>query len=75
MVIDTETTGLRPEAGDEIISLGAVKVMDRHIRIDESFDEIAHPGRAIPAASTRISMKFIAGDPMKLATKRLRGRR
>lgn len=54
VVFDTETTGLRPHGGDEIISIGAVKVAERHIRTEASFDALAHPGRAIPAASSKI---------------------
>ena len=54
VVFDTETTGLRPQAGDEIIAIGAIKVAGRHLRTEQSFDELAHPGRSIPAASTKI---------------------
>jgi DNA polymerase-3 subunit epsilon len=54
VVFDTETTGLRPHGGDEIIAIGAVKVTDRHVRTEAGFDALAHPGRAIPPASTKI---------------------
>ncbi len=54
VVFDTETTGLRPQAGDEIIAIGAVKVVDRRVRAEQSFDALAHPGRSIPASSTKI---------------------
>lgn len=54
VVFDTETTGLRPQAGDEIIAMGAVKVVGRHVRTEQSFDALAHPGRSIPSASTKI---------------------
>ena len=54
VVLDTETTGLRPRAGDRLVSLGAVRVRGGAVRRDELFDRLMHPGRAIPAAATRI---------------------
>ena len=54
VVLDTETTGLRPRAGDRLVSLGAVRVRGGAVRHDEVFDRLVHPGRAIPAAATRI---------------------
>jgi DNA polymerase III subunit epsilon len=54
VVLDTETTGLRPRAGDRLVSLGAVRVRGGAVRHDELFDRLVHPGRAIPASATRI---------------------
>lgn len=47
--IDLETTGLDPSQ-DEIIEIGAVRVVDGQI-VDE-FSTLVHPGRAIPAPVT-----------------------
>ncbi|MFI0433815.1 MAG: exonuclease domain-containing protein, partial [Candidatus Nanopelagicales bacterium] len=51
-VVDCETTGLHVDAGDRLVSVGAVRVVDGQLRPEDTFDELTNPGRPIPASST-----------------------
>ncbi len=52
-VFDTETTGLLPHK-DEIVQIGAVRVVNCKMVAGESINQLVNPGMKIPAASTKV---------------------
>ena len=48
VVFDIETTGFNPEQGDEIISIGAIKMHGSSIREDDTFYSLIYSEKEIP---------------------------
>jgi DNA polymerase III subunit epsilon len=53
-VFDTETTGLDPSSGDEIIQIGATRIVAGKLRREDCFEQLVNPERSIPAAGIAI---------------------
>ncbi len=65
-VFDTETTGLSPSGGDEIVSIGAVRIVNGRLLEHEVFEQLIDPRREMsPKASkiTGIDATMLAGQP------------
>jgi len=53
-VFDTETTGVEPSAGDKIISIGAVRIVNGRLLKQEIYEQLVDPQRSVPRDSVRI---------------------
>lgn len=64
---DTETTGLEPTRGDEIIQIGAVRIVNGRLLRTESFEQLVDPQRLIDPKSQLIhgiSQEMLHGRPV-----------
>ncbi|NMF87288.1 3'-5' exonuclease [Aromatoleum petrolei] len=53
-VFDTETTGLNPSQGDEIIQIGATRIVNCKLLRQESFEQLVDPCRYLSPESVQI---------------------
>jgi DNA polymerase III subunit epsilon len=66
IVLDTETTGLDPEAGDRIVEIGGVEVVN-HVPTGRSVHFYINPQREMPADAVAVhglTAEFLADKPV-----------
>jgi DNA polymerase-3 subunit epsilon len=66
VVFDTETTGLFPSEGDEIIQIGAIRIVRGRLLHNEIIDQLVDPLRSVPASSVEIhgiDPELLKGQP------------
>ncbi|MFZ4538568.1 exonuclease domain-containing protein [Propionivibrio sp.] len=66
-VFDTETTGLQPSEGDEIIQIGATRIVNRRLLRNECFDQLINPQRLLSRESISIhgiTPDLLIGQPI-----------
>jgi DNA polymerase-3 subunit epsilon len=64
-VFDTETTGLLPHK-DEIVQIGAVRIVNGRMVAGEEINQLVNPGIPIPPSTTKvhgINDRMVAGAP------------
>lgn len=65
IVLDTETTGLKPEEGHRLVEIGCVELFN-HMPTGRVFHEYINPGRDMPEEAFRVhglSSAFLADKP------------
>ncbi|HHW64420.1 MAG TPA: DNA polymerase III subunit epsilon [Rhodocyclaceae bacterium] len=65
-VFDTETTGLNPSQGDEIIQIGATRILNGKLLRSESFEQLVDPQRPLAPESAKIhgiTCEMLRGQP------------
>ncbi|MCX7251061.1 MAG: exonuclease domain-containing protein [Burkholderiales bacterium] len=65
-VFDTETTGLNPAGGDQILQIGAARIVNGKLLRQETFDQLVDPQCMIPPAGIPIHgihQDMVRGQP------------
>ena len=66
IVLDTETTGFKPNEGDRIVEIGAVELFN-HLPTGRTYHQYINPKRNMPEAAFNVhglSEEFLSGKPV-----------
>jgi DNA polymerase III subunit epsilon len=65
IVLDTETTGFKPEEGHRLVEIGCLELIN-HLPTGNTFHQYLNPEREVPADATRVhglTNEFLADKP------------
>lgn len=65
IILDLETTGLRPEEGHRVVEVGALKIVDK-VPTGETFQIYLNPEREVPQGAVKVhglTTEFLQGQP------------
>lgn len=65
IVLDTETTGFKPEEGHRLVEIGCLELIN-HLPTGKTFHQYLNPEREVPADATRVhglTNEFLADKP------------
>ncbi len=66
IVLDTETTGLKPNGGDRLVEIGCIELIN-HVASGKSFQRYINPERDMPDGAFQVhglSAQFLADKPV-----------
>jgi DNA polymerase III subunit epsilon len=66
IVLDTETTGFKPEEGHRLVEIGCLELIN-HLPTGNTFHQYLNPEREVPADATRVhglTNEFLADKPL-----------
>lgn len=66
IVLDTETTGIRPEEGDRVVEIGCLELIN-HLPTGKTFHKYVNPERDMPEEAFRVhglSEEFLRDKPL-----------
>ncbi|WP_380055911.1 DNA polymerase III subunit epsilon [Falsihalocynthiibacter sp. SS001] len=66
LVLDTETTGFKPEEGDRLVEIGAVELIN-HVPTGKTYHQYINPERDMPQSAFEVhglSAEFLSDKPL-----------
>ena len=66
IVLDTETTGLRPSEGHRVIEIAAIEIID-YLPTGKTYQQYINPQRDVPESSFKVhglSYEFLKDKPL-----------
>ena len=62
VVLDTETTGLRPSEGHRVIEIAAIEIID-YLPTGKTYQQYINPQRDVPDSSFKVCLLYTSPSP------------